>query len=157
MNYYSMDKQYTTLENFKERLSHSKLSQSYKDILIANYNNDGTKPQDAWLVNAVRNIKTEAKELKSINDSPIDLTNSTKPIDGISAIFCHFCCGSGFGYIKEWRRNNPNITLKSYSYLNVHELKLHEKYGFDLESLRDFCYIIVNDNNIITVLKGPNK
>ena len=75
--------------------------------------------------------------------------------------FCHMCCNNGFKqlieYIKQYEIDNPTIHLHftNISYFNAKDGKYPERFDFDLESLREYSYIInENDRSQTIILKN---
>ena len=61
---------------------------------------------------------------------------------------CHKCCGSGGWAVKDYIANNKlkrgDYKYSSYSIFQCRDLKLDQKYKFDLKSLNTTSYLIVD-------------
>jgi hypothetical protein len=51
-------------------------------------------------------------------------------------------------------KNNPTIKLENVNMLNARDRGLHTKYDFNLGDLEKYAYIIIDDGEKITKLKG---
>lgn len=71
-----------------------------------------------------------------------------------TAIFAHMCCNSGYTMIRDYIADHPNTKIENYSYLVVKDKQIDKQYNFNLESLREYSYIIESNGNI---LKTSNK
>jgi len=70
------------------------------------------------------------------------------------AYFIHRCCSDGYSFYREWVKNNPTIKLENVNMLNARDRGLHTKYDFNLGDLEKYAYIIIDDGEKITKLKG---
>lgn len=66
-----------------------------------------------------------------------------------TAIFMHMCCNSGYNMLKQYILDHPNTKIDNVSYFNVRDRMLDQRCNFDLESLREFSYILESNGNLI--------
>lgn len=66
------------------------------------------------------------------------------------AIFCHKCCRSGWKFLKGWVTEHPLVKIESNSMLVVRDKGYDKKYGFELEDLNKWVYLVYRGE----VIKG---
>jgi len=82
----------------------------------------------------------------------IDKSKPSKPAKP-EVLFIHQCCGAGVKFFNAWNaEHNPDGQYKVnlVSILNAKEQGLDKKYGFEINELNKFVYIVVGTD----VIKG---
>jgi hypothetical protein len=69
------------------------------------------------------------------------LTTKSQANNNKEAIFIHRCCNDGYKFFKQFSIEHSEVVVKTISMLNARDMKLPEKYGFNLEDLHKCVYI----------------
>lgn len=75
------------------------------------------------------------------NNNPGTLTTKSQEQKPLEAIFIHRCCNDGYKFFKQFSIEHSEVVVKSINMLNARDMKLPEKYGFNLEDLHLCVYI----------------
>lgn len=85
--------------------------------------------------------------------SRIKIVDFSIPIPTRQLIFINECCGSGFWALKAYCKNldeqKIKYQIKHVNYFNCYDSKLHETYGFQIDELKKYVYLVDLEENTV--------